>query len=118
VLTFDWDTKSKTECRLPGGNVVPAVDTITQFQLNLNSKDGLKRTTPFSKFPINKSLSQQKVILTKSLNQETMGIFIVDIADLCIFVINSYYSKSEKVCLEKVPAYVLNLPVPVITVSP
>jgi hypothetical protein len=120
VLTFDWDTKRKTEdCRFwPGNTIVQAANIITEFILIPNIGGYIVGQTPYGSFPVNNSLAQQKVILTESLNQKTNGIFTVDITEICIFSINKYYKKSEKVCSDKVPAYVLNLPVPVITVSP
>ena len=113
VLTFNYNNKIQTDnCRFwPGDAIVPIADTVSEFVLEL-TVDGIRRETPRESFPVNKSLVQQRLVLTKELNRETIGIFYVKIAKVCVYARNKYGKKTEPVCTQQVPNYVLNLPTP------
>jgi len=104
VVTFDWDYED------------PSNDTVSEFILEITA-DGITRKTPYGSFPVNRTQVGQTATLTKSLNRSTLGIFRTTITSVCVYAIDSFYNKSNSVCDTSIPAYVLNLPVPVITVT-
>ena len=104
VVTFDWDPSNAY-------NV-----TVSQFILELTA-DGVTRRTPLNTFPINKNQTSQTVTLTKSLNRSTFGLFRTKITAVCVLVADPLNNISQTICAQTVPAYVLNLPVPVITLT-
>ena len=105
IVTFDWDYAD------------PANVSVTEFILEITLSTGTVRQTPYGSFPVNKTQTGQTAILTKSLNRSTLGVLSLNITKVCVYAIDAFYNISGKVCDNTVPAYVLNLPVPVITVA-
>ncbi len=104
VVTFDWDYED------------PLNNSVSEFILEVTA-DGITRQTPYGSFPVNRTQVGQTATLTKSLNRSTIGIFRTSITSVCVYAIDSFYNKSNSVCDTSIPAYVLNLPIPVITVT-
>jgi len=104
VINFDWEYDNAVNT------------TITEFVLEVTA-DGVTRQTPAGSFIPNRTQTAQTLTLTKSLNRSTLGIFRTSITSVCVYAIDSFYNKSNSVCDNTIPAYVLNLPVPVITVT-
>jgi hypothetical protein len=104
VVNFDWDYADQLNA------------TITEFVLEITA-DGVTRQTPYGSFIPNRSQTAQTLTLTKSLNRSTLGIFRTSITSVCVYAIDSFYNKSSNVCDTSIPAYVLNLPTPTITVT-
>ena len=104
VVNFNWDYTD------------PLNNTISEFVLEVTA-DGITRQTPYGSFIPNRTQTAQTLTLTKSLNRSTLGIFRTSITSVCVYAIDSFYNKSNSVCDNTIPAYVLNLPVPVITVT-
>ena len=104
IVNFDWDYAD------------PANATISEFILEVTA-NGITRTTPYRSFFPNKTQTAQTLTLTKDLNRQTFGQFRTSITSVCVYAIDSFYNKSSNVCDTSIPAYVLDLPVPVITVT-
>ena len=104
VVTFDWDAANEY-------NV-----TISQFILEVTA-DGVTRRTPMNTFAPNKTSTSQTAILTKTLNKLTFGLFRTKITSVCVLVADPLNNISQTICATSVGAYVLNLPVPVITLT-
>ena len=104
VVTFNWDYSN------------PSNSTISEFVLEVTA-DGITRQTPYGSFIPNKTQTAQTLTLTKSLNRSTIGIFRTSITSVCVYAIDSFYNKSTSVCDASIPAYVLSIAVPVITVT-
>ena len=104
VVTFDWDANNEY-------NV-----TISQFILEVTA-DGVTRRTPMNTFVPNKSSTSQTATLTKTLNKLTFGLFRTKITAVCVLVADPLNNISQTICASSVGAYVLNLPIPVITLT-
>jgi hypothetical protein len=104
VVTFDWD----------GANEYNV--TISQFILQVTA-DGVTRRTPMNTFAPNKTSTAQTITFTKTLNKLTFGLFRTKITSVCVLVADPLNNISETICAPSVGAYVLNLPVPVITLT-
>jgi len=104
VVTFDW------------GYDDPLNVTVSEFLLEV-TVDGVTRKTPYGSFPVNKTQTAQTVTLTKSLNRSTIGIFRTNITSVCVVAIDAFYNTSSSVCDTSIPAYVLSLSPPTITVA-
>ena len=104
VVTFDWD----------GANEYNV--TISQFILEVTA-DGVTRRTPMNTFAPNKTSTAQTATFTKTLNKLTFGLFRTKITSVCVLVADPLNNISETICALSVGAYVLNLPVPVITLT-
>ena len=104
VVTFEWD------------NDDPANATVSEFVLEV-TEDGIQKQTPYGSFLVNRSQSTQTARFTKALNKRTLGTFSTNITSVCVYAIDPFYNKSSSVCDSSVPAYVLDLPVSVITIS-
>jgi hypothetical protein len=104
VVTFNWDYSNASN------------STIAEFVLEVTA-DGITRQTPYGSFIPNKTQTAQTLTLTKSLNRSTIGIFRTSITSVCVYAIDSFYNKSTSVCDASIPAYVLSIAVPVITVT-
>ena len=105
IVTFNWDYED------------PANVTVSEFILEITLSTGTIRQTPYGSFPVNRTQTAQTAILTKEINKATIGDLSVNITKVCVFAIDPFYNVSAKACDTTVPAYVLNLPVPVITVT-
>jgi hypothetical protein len=104
VVTFDWDANNEY-------NV-----TISQFILEVTA-DGVTRRTPMNTFAPNKTSTSQTATFTKTLNKLTFGLFRTKITAVCVLVADPLNNISQTICASSVGAYVLNLPVPVITLT-
>jgi hypothetical protein len=104
VVTFDWDANNEY-------NV-----TISQFILEVTA-DGVTRRTPMNTFAPNKASTAQTATFTKTLNKLTFGLFRTKITSVCVLVADPLNNISQTICATSVGAYVLNLPVPVITLT-
>jgi hypothetical protein len=104
VVTFNWD----------GANEYNV--TISQFILEVTA-DGVTRRTPMNSFVPNKTSTSQTATFTKALNKLTFGLFRTKITSVCVLVADPLNNISQTICAPSVGAYVLNLPVPVITLT-
>lgn len=104
VVTFNWD----------GANEYNV--TISQFILEVTA-DGVTRRTPMNTFAPNKTSTSQTATFTKTLNKLTFGLFRTKITAVCVLVADPLNNISQTICASSVGAYVLNLPVPVITLT-
>lgn len=68
-------------------------------------------------FVPNKSSTSQTATLTKTLNKLTFGLFRTKITAVCVLVADPLNNISQTICATSVGAYVLNLPIPVITLT-
>jgi hypothetical protein len=104
VVNFNWTYTNEANL------------TVTQFILEVTA-DGVTRRTPLNSFVPNKTGSSQTVTLTKSLNRLTFGLFRTNITSICVLVADPLNNISQTICSAIVPTYVLDLPVPVITLT-
>ena len=104
VVTFDWDYTNAFS------------KLVSHFILEL-TVDGVTERTPLTSFVPNRTGTAQSVRVTKTININTFGVFRTNISSICVITIDPYYNESSKVCVTNIPTYVLNLPVPVITVT-
>lgn len=104
VVNFDWDYSNDL-------NVL-----VSHFILEL-TVDGVAKRTPLTTFIPNTSSTAQTVTVTKSINIATFGVFRTNISSICVLTIDPFYNESSKVCVTDIPIYVLDLPVPTITVT-
>lgn len=104
VVNFNWTYTNEANL------------TVTQFILEVTA-DGITRRTPINSFVPNKTSSSQTITLTKSLNRLTFGLFRTKITSICVLVADPLNNISQTTCAAIVPTYVLDLPVPVITLS-
>ena len=104
IVTFDWDYAD------------PANQSVTEFVLEVTA-DGITRQTPFGSFPVNRTQTSQTATLTRTINELTLGNWRTSITSVCVYAMDAFYNKSTSVCDTSVPAWILDLPVPVITVT-
>ena len=105
IVTFDWDYAD------------PANATVSEFILEITLSTGTIRQTAYGLFPVNRTQTGQTAIFTQQINKATLGDLSVNISKVCVYAIDAFYNVSGKVCDTTIPAYVLDLPVPVITVT-
>jgi hypothetical protein len=104
-INFNWTSTS------------PFKDTKTQFVISLGA-DGIVKESNQDVFPVDRLQPSQQVKITKQINQRIFGVRRVNLDSICITVQDQYYNKSKPICASVIPQYSLNLPIPVITVSP
>lgn len=104
VVDFDWDYTNAYN------------QLVSHFILEL-TVDGIAERTPLTSFIPNRTGTAQTVRVTKTINTQTFGVFRTNISSVCVITIDPYYNESSKVCITNIPEYVLDLPVPVITVT-
>lgn len=104
VVQFEWDYKNEFNI------------TISQFILELTA-DGITRRTPLNTFLPNKTQNTQTAILTKSLNRLTFGVFRTSITSICVIAADPFNNVSQQVCATAIPTYVLDLPIPTVSVA-
>lgn len=104
VVSFVWDANNEYNM------------TMTQFILEVTA-DGVTRRTPMNTFVPNKSSTSQTAVFTKTLNKTTFGLFRTKITSVCVLVADPLNNISQTICAPSVGAYVLNLPIPVITIT-
>lgn len=106
VITFNW------------GYNVASNKTVSEFIVELTG-EGVTQRTPLGSFTPNRTQTAQTITVTKKINEITFGgNFTVDLSAICVLTMDPFYNVSEKACAATVPVYVLDLPVPVITVTP
>lgn len=104
VVNFDWDYTDAYS------------QIVSHFILEL-TVDGIVERTPLTSFIPNRTGTAQTVRVTKTINIQTFGVFRTNISSICVITIDPYYNESSKVCVSNIPTYVLDLPVPAITVT-
>jgi hypothetical protein len=104
IITFDWDYDD------------PANRSVTEFVVEV-TVDGVARRTKFGTFSVNRTQTAQTLNFTREINETTIGTFRTNITSVCVFAIDAFFNSSTNVCDTTVPVYVLDLPVPVITVA-
>lgn len=104
-IKFNWTSTS------------PFKDTKTYFVILLGA-DGIVKENNQDVFPVDRTQLSQQVRVTKLINQRIFGVRRVNLDSICIAVQDQYYNRSKPICASVVPQYSLNLPTPVITVSP
>jgi hypothetical protein len=104
IVTFNWDYDD------------PENKNVTEFILEVTA-DGVTRQTPYGSFPVNKTQASQTATITESIMSTTMGTLTKNVTKVCVYAIDAFYNKSNSVCDNTVPVHILDLPVPVITVS-
>ena len=105
VITFDWDYENEKN------------QSASEFIVQLTG-EGVTNKTPLGTFPITLSQTSQTVTVTKKINELTFGNFTVNLSAVCIIVSDAFFNASPPSCAQTVPPYVLDLPIPVITVTP
>lgn len=104
VITFDWDYQDEANA------------TVAEFIVELTA-DGVTKQTPIRSFLVNKTQTAQSITVTKVMNEAMFGIQRTSFSAICVLSMDPFYNKSDTVCAAVIPTYVLNLPVPVITVT-
>ena len=105
VVNFDWDYDD------------PLNFTVSEFIVELTG-DGVTLETSLKQFPVNRTQTQQTLTITPAINESVFGgNFVVNLTSVCIIAMDAFYNRSEKTCDVTIPPYVLNLPIPVITVT-
>jgi hypothetical protein len=104
-IKFNWTSTS------------PFKETKTYFIILLGA-DGIVEESNRDVFPVDRTQLSQQVRVTKLINQRIFGVRRVNLDSICIAVQDQYYNKSKPICASVIPQYSLNLPTPIITVSP
>lgn len=104
VISFDWDYSNDLN------------KTVSNFIVEIVS-DGVTQRTPIDMFIPNKTQTAQTITLTKDLNRKAFNSFITDITSICVLSLDPFYNVSESACVQNVPVYNLDLPIPQITVT-
>lgn len=104
IVTFDWEYDNDLN------------SLVSSFILEITA-EGVTRQTRIGAFLPNKTQTEQTITFTKALNELTFGAFTVDITSVCVFSIDPLYNTSESACAPEFDPWVLDLPVPVITVT-
>ena len=105
IVTFDWDYED------------PGSQGVVEFVLEITTSNGLVRKTPYGSFPVDRTQIGQTLTFSESLNRSTLGVPRTNITSVCIYASDAFFNTSTQVCDTTIPAYVLPLPVPVITVT-
>jgi hypothetical protein len=108
AIYFDWDYKNPSF-------VCPVTELLVELMA-----DGVKRESRSGNetFLLKPDTTRQVLTVTKELNRSIIGIFRTSVTSVCIRAQDKFFNKSEFACTLDVPQYQLNLPAPVITVSP
>lgn len=104
VISFDWDYANAKNA------------TISQFIVELTS-GGVTRRTPSNTFVPNKTQTAQTVTVSKSMITSMFNVFRTSFSAVCVLTGDPLNNISNSICAATVPAYVLDLPTPVITVT-
>ena len=104
VVNFNWDYSNDLN------------KTVSQFILEITA-DGITKRTPINSFVPNKTQNSQSITLTKTINTQTFGVFRTSITSVCVLAADPLNNISSTTCASSVPAYVVDLPVPTISVS-
>jgi hypothetical protein len=104
VVTFDWEYDNADN------------QSASEFIVELTVGTTVVQT-PLKSFLVNKTQTAQSLTVTKAMNKAMFGIPQTNLTGVCVLVTDAFYNVSTKVCAAVVPEYVLDLPVPVITVT-
>ena len=104
VISFNWDNTNDLN------------DTISQFIVELTT-EGVTRRTPSNTFKPDTSQSAQTITVTKSMITSMFNVFKTNFSSICVLSSDPLNNISNTVCAATLPTYVLDLPVPVITVT-
>lgn len=104
VISFDWDYANELN------------DTISQFIVELTS-GGVTRRTPANTFIPNTTQTAQTITVTKSMITSMFNVFRTSFSSVCVLTGDPLNNISNSICAPTVPAYVLDLPTPVINVT-
>lgn len=104
VISFDWDFANELN------------DTISQFIVQLTS-GGVTKRSQSNIFLPNTSQTRQTITVTKSIITSMFNVFKTGFSSICVLTGDPLNNISNTICALTIPAYVLSLPVPVITVS-
>lgn len=104
VISFNWDYANELNL------------TVSQFIVELTS-NGVTRRTPSNTFIPNKTQTAQTVTVSKSMITSMFNAFTTNFSAVCVLTSDPLNNISNTICAASIPTYVLDLPVPVITVS-
>jgi hypothetical protein len=104
VISFNWDYVNEVN------------DTISQFIVELTS-DGVTKRTTGNTFTPNKTQTAQTITVTKSMITSMFNVFRTNISAVCVLTADPLNNISNTICAPTVPAYVLSLSTPSITVT-
>lgn len=104
VISFDWDYANELN------------DTVSQFIVELTS-GGVTERTPVNIFIPNTTQTAQTIIVTKAMITSMFNVFRTSFSSVCVLTGDPLNNISNSICAPTVPAYVLDLPTPVINVT-
>jgi hypothetical protein len=104
VVTFDWEYDNADN------------QSASEFIVELTVGTTVVQT-PLKSFLVNKTQTAQTLTVTKAMNQGMFGVPQTSLTSICVLVTDAFYNVSTKVCASSVPEYILDLPVPEITVT-
>jgi hypothetical protein len=104
VISFDWDYANDVN------------DSVSQFIVELTS-GGVTKRSQSNIFKPNTTQTRQTVTVTKSIITSMFNVFRTSFSAVCVLTADPLNNVSNSICAASVPEYVLDLPVPVITVS-
>lgn len=104
VISFDWDYTN-------GVN-----DTVSQFIVQLTS-GGVTKRSQSNIFIPNRNQTRQTITVTKSIITSMFNVFKTGFSAICVLTGDALNNISNTICAASIPAYVLSLPIPIITVS-
>ena len=104
VISFDWDYANDVN------------DSVSQFIVELTS-GGVTKRSQSNIFIPNTTQTRQTVTVTKSIITSMFNVFRTSFSAVCVLTADPLNNISNTICAATVPDYVLDLPVPVITVS-
>jgi hypothetical protein len=104
VISFNWDYNNEYNA------------TVSQFIVELTS-GGVTKRTPANTFVPNKTQTAQTITVTKSTITSMFNVFRTNISAVCVLTGDPLNNISNSICAPTVPAYVLSLSVPTITVT-
>jgi hypothetical protein len=104
VISFDWDYANDSNY------------TVTQFIVQLTS-GGVTKRSQSNIFIPNTTQTRQTITVTKSIITSMFNVFRTSFSAVCVLTADPLNNISNTICAPTVPAYVLDLPVPVITVT-
>jgi hypothetical protein len=104
VISFDWDYTN------------PVNDTVSQFVVELTS-GGVTKRSQSNIFIPNRTQTRQTITVTKSTITSMFNVFRTSFSSVCVLTGDPLNNISNSICAPTVPAYVLDLPTPVINVT-
>ena len=104
VISFDWDYANDLN------------DSVSQFIVELTS-GGVTKRSQSNIFKPNTTQTRQTVTVTKSIITSMFNVFRTSFSAVCVLTADPLNNVSNTICAASIPAYVLDLPVPTITVS-